>query len=272
MKYLFDFILKHYAFFLFLILESLSFALIVNNNNYQNSSFINSANQISGRLNYSVSNFTSYLNLKKVNERLISENSRLLNQLKASQYITDTATFVYHDTLYRYIPAKIISASVNKSNNYFLLDKGRLHGIRKDLGVVSPAGVIGTVVNVTDHYSAVMSVLHQKNRLNGMIKKNGHLGVVEWDGLNYRVGSLIDIPKHVKLAVGDTVVTSSNSSIYPEGVMIGTIKKVHDIKSEKFNKADLLFSVDYNSIRYAYVIMNLMKHETDSLQNQIENE
>jgi len=272
MRQLFAFILRYHFAFLCLLLEVISIGLYINFNNYQRASFINSSNRITGSVMKRVNGVYEYFSLREVNRQLANENAFLKLRLKESYLFTDTATYVYRDSLFRYIPARVLSKTTNRPNNYFLLDKGSLQGIRKDMGVVSPEGVVGIVVNVTEHFSSVMTALHHKYKVNAMIMKNGHIGSVEWNGLGHRTGTLIDIPKHVDLQPGDTIITSGNSLVFPRGIMVGTVDKVRPAANEKFKKADIQFSVDYNKVMYVYVIQSLLKKELTGLENTFENE
>ncbi len=192
---------------------------------------------------------------------LVNENARLKNLLPESYLITDKKEYFSSDSMYRYIGAKVISNSVNHQKNYMMLNKGSKDGIAKDMGVITSEGIVGTVVDVTPQFSRVMSVLHLNNKINARIFKNNHLGTVEWSGNYYRNGTLVDIPMHVQLEPGDTIVTSGNSLIFPEGIMVGTVEQYNILPNEKFNTASIRYSVDYNSLYYVYVIINLKKNE-----------
>ena len=254
---------------MFLLLETFAFILVVQNN-YQHTIFFNTANRFTGTVLNSYNNITEYLTLRKANEQLASENARLRKAMDYSFRITDTVTHYRKDSLFSYISAKVIQNSVHKQNNYILIDKGANHGIRPDMGVITSNGVVGTVIEVSDHYSRIISMLHSKYKLNGRIKKNNHLGSVEWDGTDYTKGILTDIPVHVKLQKGDTIVTSGNSLIFPEGLLIGTVEDYQQEKNEKFNYAVIRFSVDYNRLHHVYVINNLMLDEQTELMNKEE--
>ncbi|HPE57601.1 MAG TPA: rod shape-determining protein MreC [Bacteroidales bacterium] len=264
---MFLYILKHHFFFLFILLEVVSFVLVVQNN-YQRASFINTANRFTGSLFTSYNDITSYFHLKVENEQLMAENARLRGQLDESFRIADTNIFYNKDSLYRFVEATIISNSINNQKNYMLINKGRLDGIAPDMGVITSDGIAGTVIEVSDHYSRIMSVLHIQHKINARIKKNMHLGSVEWNGKNYRYGVLTDVPVHVNLSPGDSIVTSGNSLIFPEGILIGTISSDSESNIEaqgNFQSAPVTFSVDFNKLYHVYVIVNLMKEELDSL-------
>ncbi|RLD60351.1 MAG: rod shape-determining protein MreC [Bacteroidetes bacterium] len=272
MHQLFSYILKHYFFFLFILFELLSMSLIVQNN-FQGAAFFNSTNRFTGSMFSTFDDIDTYFHLKKANTELVEENALLRNLLESS-YIIEGPTYELYskDSLYSYIGAKVISNSVNKRKNYLMLDKGSKHGIKKEMGVVSPTGVVGTVIGVSENYSTVMSVLHINNKVSARISKNRHIGSITWNGKNYREGLLTDIPTHVNLFKGDTIITSGNSYVFPEGIVIGTVNEYLSEPGDKFNTAITGFSVDYNNLFYVYVIINLKKEEQGQLDAIINNE
>jgi len=266
-RHLFAYILKHYFFFLFLFLEIIAFSFIVQNN-YQRATFLNSSGQITGNIFNTFNNITEYFVLKKTNIILAEENSRLRESQMISFHTTDTLVYYQHDSLFKYISAKVISNTVNKQKNYLMLNKGKSHGIEIDMGVITSNGIVGTVIDVSQNYSRVMSILHMNNKINARIKKNDHIGNVEWDGKYFAQGLLTDIPTHVNVYKGDTIITSGNSFIFPEGILVGTVDEHIVNKGDKFNKAKINFSVDYNNLYFVYVIVNLMKEEQLNLETQ----
>jgi rod shape-determining protein MreC len=133
------------------------------------------------------------------------------------------------------------------------------------MGVITSSGVVGTVVEVSERFARVMSVLHIQNKINARVKRNRHLGNIEWDGKNYRKGILTDIPGHVVLRQGDTIITSGNSMLFPEGIFLGTVDEFANQVRDNFNYATINFAVDYNSLEHAFVITNLMRTEIQNL-------
>jgi len=253
------------------LLEVIAFSFVLQNN-FQRATFLNSTGKVTGTILSAMNNVSEYLTLKRANEKLVNENARLRNLLPDSYLITDKEEHYSRDSMYRYIGAKVISNSVNHQKNYLMLNKGSRHGIAKDMGVITSDGIVGTVVDVTPQFSRVMSVLHINNKINGRILKNNHLGTVEWTGNYYRNGMLIDIPMHVELYPGDTIVTSGNSFIFPEGIMVGTVEEYNKLPNEKFNTALIQYAVDYNNLYYVYIIVNLKKKEQMRLEKNPTND
>jgi rod shape-determining protein MreC len=150
-----------------------------------------------------------------------------------------------------------------------MLNKGAAEGISRDMAVISPKGVVGIVRDVSANFCSVISVLHKDSKISAKIKKNNYVGTLVWKGMDYRTAHLQDIPTHVKLSLGDTVITSGYSHIFPEGVMIGTIKNFNILEGENFYTIKLTFSEDYNSLDHVYIINNLMKNEQEELEENL---
>ncbi len=268
MRNLFALLWKNQFLVLFLLLLGVSLFLLSRSYSYHGSLAYNTTSDLSGGAFSTYSNITDYLSLKAENDLLAEENATLRNVLLSSFLQTDTQ-YVYRDSLYRYIPTKIVSNTVTKRNNFILVNKGAKHGIEKEMGVISPRGIVGVVVGVSDNYSTIMSMLHQNMRISARIKNSGQLVNVIWDELDYLYGTVIDIPSHIQLKIGDSIITSGNSLIFPEGIMIGEIQS-HQIDGNKnLSKATLRYNTDFNSVRHLYIIENLMKTEQDSLINKL---
>jgi rod shape-determining protein MreC len=264
MRSLFAFLFKYQFFMLFILLEVVSILFLVNSYSYHKSLAFNAASDLTGGV-YSISgNVSDYFSLKEGNNQLLDENALLHNRHEASFLVTDTQ-YVYLDTLYHYLPAKVVSNSVTKRNNFIMINKGSLHGIRKEMGVISTFGLAGIVIGVSEHYAYVMSMLHQNTRISARIKKNGQLVNVIWNGRTYRNGEIIDIPSHIQLEKGDTIVTSGNSLIFPEGIAIGTAVEQEFNKNKSLGKASLRFCTDFNKLQFVYVIENRMRKEQQEL-------
>jgi len=274
MRNILAFIIRYSFLLVFLIYESFSLVLLVNSTYYQRSVIQNTGNSLTGKFYSSVSNISEYLKLRHTNELLATENS-MLRQMKSLSFLkTDTNSFWVKDTLYKqqykYVVARVIHNTVGKRNNFIMLNKGRLQGIDKDMAVITSNGVVGTVVNASENFSWVMSVLNKQTKISGRIVKNNQMGTVVWNGIDQHYGTLTDIPAHVKIAKGDTIVTSGYSYIFPADIMLGTIQDFRVEQGEHFYVIPFKFSVDFNSLDYVYVVKNLLKDEQQKLEKTTE--
>ena len=146
-----------------------------------------------------------------------------------------------------------------------MLNKGTLEGIENHSGVIIGNRIVGQIVSVSRHFCWVMSVLNKDSKISGKFKKNDQLVNIEWSGGNYRKGEVKEIPKHVVIEKGDTIITSGNSDVFPAGLIIGTIDSYTNARDENFNNAILIFSTDFNSLSYVEIVLDMMRNEKDGL-------
>ncbi len=272
MRNLILFLWKHRYFLLFLILQLVAIGLIVSNNSFQRSKFISASNGVTGNILSLYDNAVSYFALKSANERLAQENARLRNQLKTSQILLDTNSFEFQDSLwqqhYFYQHSKVLNNSFQKRNNYLIISKGRKQGIATQMAVLGQNGIVGIVNSVSDNFSSVISVLHSRSAIDAKLKNSGYTGTIGWDGKDYRIGQLKNIPSHVLVNIGDTVVTSGFSFIFPEGLMVGIVEKADEIKGKGYYDIQVRFSQEFNKLEYVYVVTDLLREEEELIENQ----
>ncbi len=274
MRSLLRYLIKNYAFLLFLFLEVVSLVFVFNYGEYQRVQYLNSSNRIAASVYNTFNSVVQYFELAKVNKGLALENARLKTLLQ-SDYMEELGdsvaqNFEQADSTYNYISARVINNSVNKIHNYITLDKGRKDGIKPDQGIVAPEGIVGVVISVSESYALGFSVLNNRWGPSGKLKNSGFFGPVEWDGDNYQMASLKEIPFHVKLEVGDTIVTSGYSSFFPEGITIGTIDSFDQPEGESFYRIRIKLSVDFKSIHFVDVIENVNREELNAIEELME--
>lgn len=271
MRNLFAFLWKYHFFVLFVILEIISLTFLFNSYSYHRSLKYNVVSDVSGSIYSTYSNIVEYFSLKSANRVLAEENALLRNKLKSSFNVNDSITD-YADTLFQFKSAKIVSNSISKPNNFFLINKGLNHGLEKEMGVISSSGVAGIIIGTSDNYAVVMSILHQNIRISGRIKNGGQLVNLVWPGFNHKICKVIDIPSHVILHEGDTVITSGNSLIFPEGILIGKIIQQDRNKNEELSEATLSLATDFSTLKHVYVIKNKRRDEQVELLENTNNE
>lgn len=276
MNNLIRFLKRYYFVFLFLLLEGIAIYLISRNTYHQGSSIINVANNISGGFYEQCNKITKYFYLASVNEALVKENALLRSQIESSYVKYSNKEVEVEDTVYKqrftFVETKVISKSINKRNNYFMLDKGVSSGVNKDMCVITPNGLLGLVVNSTSNFSLVMTVLHQDSKIAIKNKRTQATGTMIWEGGNYKIGKIIEMPSSMPVKKGDTLITSGFSRDFPEGIEVGYIKTFVKDPSTGFFNIEFEFSTDYNKLEYVYVVKNLFKAEQDLLENSIQND
>lgn len=270
MRSLLRYLLKNYAFLLFLLLEVTSFILIFNNNGYQKAKYLNSSNRITGSIYKSYNSIVGYFGLTRVNKELSEENAFLRTQLAEIYLKPDSVInqkLAMDESSYNFTSAMVINNSVNRQYNYITLNKGRKDGIKPDQGIMNSDGVVGMITNVSESFSVGFSLLNKRWGVSAKHKKSGTFGPISWDGTDYQYAYLNGIPFHVQLSVGDTIVTSSYSSVFPEGILIGTIHEFEEPSGENYYKIVIKLAVDFKALSFVEVIGNLKKDELKSLEN-----
>ncbi len=270
MRNLFRFILQNHVFLLFLLLEIVSFIFIFNFNRYQKSSFLNTSGRITGMIYESYSKVEDFFRLPAANRQLAEENARLRMLLGVS-----STTPTLPDSLllkrtggenqYRYIAARVISTTVSRQQNFITLDKGLNDGIRPDMGIVTVGGVAGIITHVSPSFSTGLSLLNTRWNVSAKLARNNYFGSLVWDGTDYRRALLNEIPFHVELAVGDTIVTSGYSTFFPEGILLGTVESFEKEGGDNFYNIRVRLSVDFKSLSWVEVIENTRKSEIDNI-------
>lgn len=263
MRNLIDFLARHNHWFLFILLEVLSFVLLFHYNSYQGSVWFSSANAVSGKVFEWNASVTQYFSLVDVNKTLTERNIYLERQVEQlteqlekagrdSTEIERMQTSVLKDC--NTIPAKVVSCSLNNLNNFITIDKGYADGVRKDMGVVCGTGVVGIVYLVSEHYSVLIPVLSSVSNISCTIRSRGYFGYLHWKGGSPEEAYIDDIPRHARFKLGDVIVTSGYSSVFPPGIVVGKIKHVYNSANGLSYRLKITLSTDFGRLRDVCVI------------------
>lgn len=258
---------KYFTFILFIFLEIFCFSVIVKNNTYHKVAFINKSNSVSNSFYAFRHEISSFVALRQVNDSLAKMNASLLAQWanQPRREPLDTGHTILNSSYFDIIPAIITRNSISQTRNFIYINKGRLDGIEMDMGIITEHGPVGKVVNVTNHYACARSFLHRDNSIAVKVKNTHYFGSIVWEGKDIRVARLEDIPKHIKVKKGDTVMTSGYSSFFPEDLPVGRIIKFENNQTNNFADAQVVLFNDFGNLHHVYVIKNLRKKEIDSL-------
>jgi rod shape-determining protein MreC len=134
------------------------------------------------------------------------------------------------------------------------------------MGVISDRGVIGKVMAVSDRFAVVVSLLNTEMFISAMIKRNNTLCTINWDGLSAIETPLLYVPRHVNVEQGDTIITSGYNSIFPENILIGTVKTKSLESNATFFDIRVALTEDFYKLNYVYVVKNPVQAERDELE------
>lgn len=259
-----------------MLAETLALVFLFRYNKFHESAFLRLTSESTGWFNARYDKVDAYFHLREANKRLAQQNEILLNQLRMNFQNLDTSSHQVKDTLfvdsvrlprqYLWRGAKVVGNTAGLQNNYITLQRGEKQGVRKDMGVISTGGIVGTVVSTSENYAVVMSLLHRQFRVSAKIKKSGDLGIVQWDGKSPLYVVMTNVPKSVSIAKGDTVVTSQYSYLFPQGLMVGTVTEIVNDPSSNFYTMRLKSGTDFYKLEYVYVVENLQREEQQKIE------
>ena len=280
MKNLLAFVARYYHWFLFVLLEVISGVLLFQYNSYQGSVWFTSANAVAGKIYEYDAVVHAFFSQGRVNEELTLRNFYLERQVTQLRRLYEDLT---HDTTlmerqeleflnrYNLIPAKVISMTINKTDNLITIDKGRADGVEKDMGVACGNGVVGVVYLVSDHYAVVIPVLNAtSSRISCAIRGRGYFGYLQWYGGDPSVAYVEDVPRHARFKRGDWVETSGYSAIFPSGVLVGKIENIYNSADGLSYRLKVRLATDFGCLRDVCVIGDKNASERLRLMEQVQ--
>lgn len=220
---------RYYPVLLFIVLEFLAVNHYAGSSSYANARILTVSNSMAGGVHKVFSGIGDWFSMGRENRRLMEHMAELEAQLESCRTaagLCDSISLPGNE--YFYSTARIINNTVNRKENFFLLDKGTEDGVERNMSVTAPDGTVaGYVQEASRKFAVCMSVLNRDFRIGGKVKGREYIGSVFWDGMDSDFVTLADIPKYAKLEVGDTVV-SAYSSRFPPDLPIGTISSLGD--------------------------------------------
>lgn len=282
-----EFLAKHNHWFVFLVLEVVSMVLLFRYNSYQGSVWFSSANAVTGKVYEWDSAVESYFSLSGVNSQLTQRNAFLEQQVRMlddsiacltrsqEAAVTRLSSMVPFQGC-RLIPAKVVANMVNRYDNLITIDKGSADGVKRDMGVVCGMGVVGIVYLVSEHYSIVIPALNSHSNISCTIQRRGYFGYLRWRGGSSQLAYLEDVPRHAHFKLGDNVVTSGYSSVFPPGVMVGKVLHVFNSADGLSYRVQVKLSTDFARLRDVCLVddsalqerIDLMRAAQDSIKPQ----
>lgn len=282
-----EFLAKHNHWFVFLVLEVVSMVLLFRYNSYQGSVWFSSANAVTGKVYEWDSAVESYFSLSGVNSQLTQRNAFLEQQVRMlddsiarltrsqEAAVTRLSSMVPFQGC-RLLPAKVVANMVNRYDNLITIDKGSADGVKRDMGVVCGMGVVGIVYLVSEHYSIVIPALNSHSNISCTIQRRGYFGYLRWRGGSSQLAYLEDVPRHAHFKLGDNVVTSGYSSVFPPGVMVGKVLHVFNSADGLSYRVQVKLSTDFARLRDVCLVddsalqerIDLMRAAQDSIKPQ----
>lgn len=212
-------------------------------------------------INELATNVTDYTKLNQQNRMLNETNANLHAELSKKQQEIDkykehivalpdsTTNHVFS------IGAKIINQTIIKKDNIIVVNKGSKDGVEKNMAIISNGAIYGQIIEVKENYSTARSILSEKIKTSGALKKSGAICSIWWEGVSPYELNFAEMSKYSNVAIGDTVITTSFSIIFPQNINIGVVSQIDTVQNLYYNGKIKLFN-DYKKLDYISIISN----------------
>jgi rod shape-determining protein MreC len=267
MRNIITLLIRYHNFLLFLGLQVIALAILYNSGNFHRSELLSHSSDITGAIYSRRSDLTRYLRLGEINDALSLENADLRGQLADKYRIRNDIDSVIDTTLlqrYEFRSASVVNATVNREQNFLMLDRGYEGGIRPDMGVIANGCLVGVTRSVSRHFSMVMPVIHSDFKASVRIGRNGSFGSLVWRGGDAAIAKVIEIPKNIQVNPGDTIFTTGYSTYFPPMIWVGQVVSVDDSDND-YHVIDVRLAADFRRISYVDIVTDLLQSEQDSL-------
>ena len=260
MQNLWKILLRYSNFLVFILLEVAAFLLVVYNSAAPRSSLLSTANQIVAWQYEQCSEVEGYFRLRSLNEQLAAENASLRSQLAIAKQQPEI----------QFQPAKVVQMTTDRQHNYLTINRGEKDGVQKGQGVRSEDGVVGIVYTVGKRYSVVIPIIHTQMNLSCRFLKNDYIGTLQWDGKDSRFAQLADVAAHMVVNLGDTIVTSGLSPVFPEGIPVGIVEKSVLKTGDSYYTIQVRLHTNFKRLKYVEIVQNAHQQELEELQNGLD--
>jgi len=270
MRDLFRFLHRIRNTLLFLALMGMSMVLLHNGNHHHRAQAFTTSNAVVGTIYGWRAAITDYANLKEVNRKLAEENANWRSRHESAYTPVEDLFVRINDTIHRqrysYLTAQVVNSTWHKQRNFLTLDKGTTSGVEAEMGVIGQDGIVGVVRETSPHFASVISILSPNLRTSVRVRRTGHFGLLYWDTADPRTASVIDIPKHARIMVGDTVETRGADGTFPTGIPVGVVEELGTQPGSNYQDITIRLTEDLTRSGHVYVVKDLQRSERDLLQ------
>ena len=279
MNSIFQFLYKHLHWIVFVALEVVCFVLLFSYNSFQGSIYLSTANRATARLVSGKDRVTSYFGLAEKNRDLVAQNAQLQQRIleleaAVSMHHLDSLAHAetmeqIHRTGYTIISAQVVDKSINKTNNYLTIDKGEADGVKPDMGIMGVNGIVGVVYKCSKHYSLVLPILNSKSSVSCKVLGSDYFGYLRWEGGDARYAKVYDLPRYTTVEIGDTIVTSGNSTFFPSGLPVGIVEEKLPSADGLYVTLKVMLSTEFARLEHVFVMGKMDAEEYAILQESL---
>tara|TARA_Y100000591_G_scaffold319338_1_gene331298 strand:+ start:253 stop:1041 length:789 start_codon:yes stop_codon:yes gene_type:complete len=260
MRNLLLFIIKNKDHFVFAVTVTLSISLLFNRNNDEMSVVRGFSSDIISFLSSPMVKVKSLAIVSEENQFLREKNLQLNLQLESILYAADENENLRElldfkrKTKLKIIPARIINKGIQTSIKALTIDVGSKDSVLTNQAVLTPYGVIGKTIQVGKNSAIVQSISDNNFRLSVRIMPSGAVGILRWFDSN--VCKVYEVQKNVDVNIGDRVITSGFSKIYPPKLPVGTVSGVYDERGSYQKVINVNIQNDFESIQNVFIVLD----------------
>jgi rod shape-determining protein MreC len=267
---------KYRFFLLFLLLQSLGTWMTLSNSSYHQSRFTQFQIETSGAYQTRIHDLVQYLNLKEENQILNAEIAALKLKFYGTMP-TQPRTKLMDSTVKSSLwpdsgiqidfarAARVLYQGTGQQQNYIVLNVGAVDGIKPRMAVVRGDIVVGQVQAVSPHFARVIPLIHNKMRTSALHTRSQTTASLVWNGTSPRYAELQDFPIHIPIQIGDSLVSSPYSSVYPAGLRLGRVDKIETVPGAITYKIRVLLAADYFRLDHVQVVRTALQEERNRI-------
>ncbi len=276
MRKLIEFIRSIYVVVLFIILEVAALSIYARSTAYSQARLLTRSNQVVGGVNGLFTDMRNFVSLGEENRRLSERVIELEQELVAyREAVNEGRLRLLADTArrlpYYYTTARVTQSTINRMNNFVVINKGESDGIHADMALLSAqGGMVGYIVTVSKNYSVAMTVLNSLFTASGRLENSpGEYGSIRWEGKDSRFVTLDELPKYADIHVGDRVITTALSSYFPENVPIGSVESFEMDPTSSYYTVKVRLDADIRSLSEVIVARSMNYEEHKGLEAKL---
>jgi rod shape-determining protein MreC len=222
-----------------------------------------------GTVQSGISAIPNVFDIERENKLLRENNIKLANEiasLKESKLenIRLTRLLNFKDkNILGVVSGKIINKSLLQTRNTITLNVGESDSVAVNMPVITDAGLVGRIVATSRNYSIAQILYNKDMRITVKVQRNRLDGILSYDG----VSSILvnNIQKSADVNVGDVIITSEYSNIYPAGIPIGTVTETGNLDN-LFKKVIVTPLVDFAVLEEVFILKFVSSKERAELE------
>jgi len=198
--------------------------------------------------------------LHEQNEKLLLEEARMAEEANQARRLQALLDFKQH-FIVQTVAAQVIGSSGTEQSRILYIDRGSGDGLRPDMAVITPDGVVGKVQEVFSSTAQVLVMNDLSSGVGALLEKSRLHGVVKGTATGELLLDHIMVDE--KIEPGERVLTSGGDRIYPKGLPIGTVAQISP-GNNLFLSIHLKPTVDLNRLEEVLVVTQPHLEQADS--------